>query len=429
MKKLVINGGAKTLESASERFFHWPIVTQEDIAAVTEVLCQGSMSGTEITKQFEKEYADWNGSQYALGCCNGTAGLAAALWSCNVGAGDEVIAPALTYWASCAAVLTLGGTVNFAEVDPETLCISPSDVAKRITPRTRAIVVVNYAAMPADWDTLLPLARQHNIKIIEDNSHAHGSLYKGKMCGSFGDIAVASLMAGKSLAIGEAGMITTNDRTLYERCIAFGHYERTGVASRFNPADAQIHDLELQKFAGLPLGAVKHRMNQTCSAMGRVQLKYYPERCAVIQKAMNYLADGLDQLPGLKVFRPTTVNSTKGGWYYPLCSYNSHELAGVSAESFAAALSAEGIPTINGANRPLHTHNYFHFADIFHQGEPTALAFGQRDTRQGPGTLKITENVINSAFSLPWFKHFDSEVLDNYIATYKKVIDNINELI
>lgn len=430
MSNLAILGGEKIISEVKDELFHWPIVTDEDIAAVTDVLKRGVMSGTDITKEFEREYAAWNGVKYALGTCNGTAALAAAMWACGVGAGDEVICPSLTYWASCAAALTFGATVNFADVDPDTLCLDPKDIEHRIGPRTKAIIVVNYAAMPASLDEIVKIAHKHGIKVIEDNSHAQGSMYKGRMCGSIGDIAGASLMAGKSFAIGEAGMITTDNRELYERCIAFGHYERTGAPSRFNPVDQQITMDDLLPYKGLPMGAVKHRMNQTCSAMGRVQLKHHPQRITEIEKAMNYFADQIDKVPGLRVIRPAKGSGlTKGGWYFSLCHYDSSKFGGLRAAKFAEAVRAEGLHCANGANTPLHLHNYFHTADIFNMGKPTVLSFGQRDVRQGPGTLPVTEAVSEKVVMIPSFKRFDRAEIERYASAYRKVADAASELL
>jgi dTDP-4-amino-4,6-dideoxygalactose transaminase len=430
MSKLAILGGEKTISEVNDELFHWPIVTDEDINAVTDVLKKGKMSATEITKEFEKDYAAWNGTDYALGTCNGTAALTAAMWACGVGAGDEVICPSLTYWASCAAALTFGATVNFADVDPETLCLDPKDIEHRIGPRTKAIIVVNYASMPAELDTIIEIAHRLGIKVIEDNSHAQGSMYKGRMCGSIGDISGASLMAGKSFAVGEAGMITTRNRELYERCVAFGHYERTGAPSRFNPVDQQITMDDLLPFKGLPLGAVKHRMNQTCSAMGRVQLKHYPARIAEIDEAMNYFADQLDEIPCLRVVRPKKGSGlSKGGWYFPLCHYDKKKLSGLSAEKFTEAMRGEGVSCGNGANIPLHLHNYFHSADIFNMGRPTAISFGQRDVRQGVGSLPVTEAVAENVIQIPWFKKLDKTSIDKYAEAYRKVAEAAKELL
>lgn len=430
--RLAVKGGTPTVNptDADTRLFHWPIVTADDEQAVLDVMRSGRMSATDITKQFESQYAAWQGSRYALATCNGTAGLLAAMWACEVGAGDEIICPSITYWASAAPALMLGAAVNFAEVDPNTLCLDPDDIAHRIGPRTRAIVVVNYAGHPADYDRILPLAREHGIKVIEDNSHAHGSRYKGRMCGTFGDISAASLMSGKSLAVGEGGVITTDDATLYERCVAFGHFERTGVASNFNPVDQQVHDQALLQFQGLPLGAAKHRMNQMCSAMGRVQLKHYPDRIDEIQKAINRFWSLLEDVPGLRPHRIDEADSTMGGWYYARGLYVPEELGGLPVGRFCEAVRAEGVTMCTpGLNTPLHAHAFFHKADIFRQGQPTAVAFGQRDVRQRRGNLPVSDGLNARVLSIPWFKHDQPQHIERYAEAYRKVAEQADELL
>lgn len=432
MKKgLAIFGGPKSVTKDAGDIFKWPIVTREDEDAVLNVLRNGAMSGTDITKCFEKEFAAWMGMDYALGYCNGTESLRGAMWACGVKAGDEVICPSMTYWASCTSALSLGAAVNFADIDPDTLCIDPDDIEHRIGPRTRAIVAVHYTGYPADMDAIMKIARRHGIKVIEDVSHAHGSLYKGRMCGTMGDIAAMSMMAGKSFAIGEAGMIVTNSRILYERCISYGHYERTGAPSNFNPSEKCIQDEELAKFAGVPLGGFKHRMNQTCSAMGLVQLKYYPERMAEIQRAMNRFWDLIEGAPGIKAHRPPKDSgSTMGGWYAARGLYRSEELGGLPVHRFCEAVQAEGVGCCApGANGPLHLHPVFHSADIFGMGKPTMISFGQRDVRQGPGTLPVSERIKEIAFSIPWFKHDRPEIIKEYAAAYRKVAERAEDLL
>ncbi|MDD5596306.1 MAG: DegT/DnrJ/EryC1/StrS family aminotransferase [Victivallaceae bacterium] len=429
-KQLAVNGGSKAVEEFKSELCIWPIVTDEDRAAIVKVLDECSMSATVITKEFEKEYAAWIGVKYALGYCNGTSALHAAMWACGVGAGDEIICPSMTYWASCTAALSLGAAVNFADIDPDTLCIDPEDIEHRIGPKTKAIVVVHYSGYPADMDRIMEIAGRHGVKVIEDASHSHGSMYKGRHTGTIGDICGMSMMSGKAFAIGEAGLVTTNDRSLYERCIAFGHYERTGAASNFNAVDAQVTDSELQKFAGIPLGGYKHRMNQWCSAMGKVQLKHYPARIAEIDKAMNYFCDLLDAVPGLKTHRPPAGSGlTKGGWYHPVCHYNPEELKNVPIETFCKAVTAEGVKCNPGINFPLHLHKIFHEADIFNMGKPTMISFGQRDVRQGPGTLPVSEASGRRNFTIPKFTTYDKTEIEKVAAAFKKVADNIDELI
>ena len=429
-KVLAVNGGSKAIENFNQELCVWPLVTDEDRKVIVDVLDKRAMSGTDITKEFEKEYAAWIGAKYALGYCNGTSALHAAMWACGVGAGDEIICPSITYWASCTAALSLGAAVNFADIDPETLCIAPKDIEHRIGPKTKAIVAVHYTGYPAEMDAIMEIATRHNVKVIEDASHSHGSMYKGRHTGTIGDITGMSMMSGKAFAIGEAGLMTTNNRELYERCIAFGHYERSGAPSRFNAVDSQISDPELRKFAGIPLGGYKHRMNQWCAAMGKVQLKHYPERMAEIDKAMNYFCDLLDAIPGLKAHRPPKNSGlTKGGWYCPICHYTPEKVKNVPVELFCKAVDAEGVMCAPGVNFPLHLHKVFHEADIFNMGKPTMISFGQRDVRQGPGSLPISEDICKKTFHLPRFTTYNKAEIEKTAAVYKKVIDNIDELV
>src|SRR5690606_17329115 len=124
----------------------------------------GAMSGTDITLQFEKEFAAWQGTEYALGYCNGTMALQAAMFGCGVGRGDEIICPSVTYWASALPAFTLGATIVFADIEESTLCLDPADIEHRITERTKAIVPVHYMGHPCDMDAIMEIARRHNVK-------------------------------------------------------------------------------------------------------------------------------------------------------------------------------------------------------------------------------------------------------------------------
>ena len=239
---LALLGGDKAVTSERPDLFAWPIVTERHEQAVLDVLRSRRMSGIELTKQFERKYAQALGRKYGLAYHNGTAAILGAMYGLGVGLGDEVICPSITYWASVAQAYTLGATPVFADVDPETICINPADIEHRIMPRTKALVVVHYAGMPAEMDAIMKIAAEHNLKILEDASHAHGALYKGRQIGTFGEAAAFSLMTGKALAIGEGGILFTDDKQVYERALLFGHYIRHD----------EITLDELKPFAGLP---------------------------------------------------------------------------------------------------------------------------------------------------------------------------------
>lgn len=151
------------------------------------------MSGLDVTREFEKEFAEWLGVKYALTHNTGTAALQSAMFGIGIGHRDEIICPSITYWASCLQVYSLGGTVVFADINRETLCVDPNDIEHRITPRTEAIIAVHYTGMPAEMDAIMEIAERHNLNVIEDVSHSHGVLYKGRMVGTFGDVAGFSI--------------------------------------------------------------------------------------------------------------------------------------------------------------------------------------------------------------------------------------------
>ncbi len=429
-EQLAINGGPKAVQSDPGDIFQWPIITEEDEQACLEVLRRGAMSGTDVTKQFEQEYAEWHGVDYALGCSSGTAALQSAMWACGVRAGDEIIAPSLTYWASALPVFSLQGTVVFAEVDPNTLCLDPNDIEHRITDRTKAIVPVHYCGHPADMDPIMEIAEKHNLKVIEDVSHAHGALYKGRLVGTIGHVGCFSVMSGKSLAVGEGGMLITNDRKIWEYAIAWGHYGRTKATQWTGDLDqAVITEPELKPFVGLPWGGYKYRMHQLSSAVGRVQLKHYRSRMEEIQKAMNYFWDQLEGVPGLKAHRPPKdSDTTMGGWYAARGLYVEEELDGLPIEKFCAAVREEGVSCSPGINDPLHLHPLLNDADIYGHGKPTRIANSDRDLRQPEGSLPVTESMPRRCYSIPWFKHYRPEIIDEYALAYRKVAENADQI-
>ncbi len=419
VSQLAIHGGPRAVQTDLGDMFTWPIITDEDEAAVLDVLRAGKMSETDITQEFERELAEWHQVEYALGHNTGTAALHAAMWACGVGVGDEIISPSLTYWATCLPAFSLGATIVFADVCADTITLDPADVERRITDRTKAIIPVHYTGYPCDMDPLMDIAQRHGVKVIEDVSHAHGGLYKGRLVGTIGHVGAMSIMSGKALPCGEGGFLITNDRQIWERAVAFGHYERT----------AQLEDPELKPFAGLPWGGCKYRMHQISSAVGRVQLRHYRPRMQEIQKAMNHFWDLLEGVPGLRAHRPPKDSgSTMGGWYAAHGLYRAGELNGLSIHRFCEAVRAEGCSTGAGANMPLHLHPLLNEADIYGHGKPTRIANSARDVRQGPGSLPVTERIPESCYAIPWFKHYRPQIIEEHALAFRKVAEHADEL-
>ncbi len=421
--KLAVRGGPKALTADVGDLFRWPIVTEEDEGAVLEVLRRGAMSGTDVTHLFERDLSAWFDTEHVLCHNTGTSAIHAALWAVGVGRGDEVISQSMTYWGSSLQVFSLGATVVFAEMDPETLTLDPGDIEHRITERTKAIIPVHYCGYPADMDPIMEIAAKHGLRVVEDVSHAQGGLYKGRLLGTIGDVGAMSIMSGKSLACGEGGFVVTGDDEIYERAAAFGHYERM----------SGLRHPELKPLAGFPLGGYKYRMHQLSSAVGRVQLRHYRERIEIIQTAMNYFWDRLEGTPGVRAHRPAADSgSTMGGWYAARGLYRPEELGGLPVARFCQAVSAEieggGFRVSPSANALMHLHPVLNDADVYGDGKPTRIAFSDRDLRQPEGSLPVTESLPGRCYSIPWFKHHRPGVIDQFADAFRKVAENADQL-
>ena len=424
---LAILGGTPviTAENVSaetkDKLFRAMVLTEEAVEAAVEVIRSGNFSGTDITEKFQNEFAAWQGTDYAIAYCNGTMSLTAAMFAIGLGEGDEIICPTKTYWASVSQALNFGASAVFCNIN-DMLSMDPDDLERCISPRTKAIMVVHYIAYPCDMDRIMAIAKKHNLMVIEDVSHAQGGLYKGKKLGTFGDVAAMSLMSSKSFACGELGVLVTSNRKIYERAMAFGHYER-------NNANYIQESEELKPFYHIALGGMKGRANQVCTAIARDQLKHYDERSAEIRRAMNYFWDQLEGLPGIRAIRvDESTGSNMAGWYCPHGAYKPEELHGLSAKRFAEAVRAEiGDICYEGGNYCLHTHNFFKEFDLTGCGAPSRIAHNEYDVRQDDHLCD--PSLEKYCFSIPRFNYLDKEVIDLYAMGYRKVIENHMDLL
>lgn len=421
MSILAVRGGKPLMDSFDlpEEMFRWPVLTENSEAAVLDVLRSNRISGNDITVRFEREFAEWNRTKHAVCATNGTMALEAAMFAAGLKAGDEIICPTKTYWASCLSAQKLGIAVVFANVDPDTVCLSPDDLERCLSPWTRAVMAVHYWAHPCDMDRICEFCRRHGLKLIEDVSHAQGGRYKGKKLGTFGDVAAMSLMSQKSFSAGELGILVTDDDTVYERALAYLHYERNN--------EQNIHDPELTPYMHMPLGAMKGRANQMCAALALEQLKIYDERTAEIRKALNYFWDRLEGCPGVHGIRvDESDGSDMAGWYVPHFTYCPEE-TGVGFHAFCDAVSAEiawKIPL--GGNYPLHTHPIFQTWDPMGLGKPARIAFAHRDVRELDAALGPSERILCA--ETPYFRRFIPKEIDKIADGFLKVAENLDQL-
>lgn len=196
-------------------------IDEKDIEAVIEVMRSDYLTTGPKVSEFEKKVADYVGAKYAVAVNSGTAALHIACLAAGIGKNDEVITSPLTFAASSNCVLYCGGIPVFADIDENTYNISPQDVEKKITDRTKAIIPVHYAGQPCDMDALTEIADRHNLIIIEDAAHALGASYNNKKIGAISEMTCFSFHPVKPITTGEGGMVTTDNEELYKRLVLF----------------------------------------------------------------------------------------------------------------------------------------------------------------------------------------------------------------
>jgi dTDP-4-amino-4,6-dideoxygalactose transaminase len=235
-----------------------------ELKAVSRVIRSNWLTQGPVTEEFERRFADYIGTKYALAVSSGTTALHLALLSLNIGRGDEVICPSLSFVASANAICYVGAKPIFADIVSENnFDISADSIEKRITPKTKAIMVVHYGGYPCDMDAISKLAKRHNLKIIEDAAHAHGAVYKGRRCGGLGDIACFSFFSTKNMVTGEGGMVLTNDAAIAEKVrLLRSHGMTTQTLDRYR-GHAHTYDVIMLGY--------NYRINEIASALGIVQ--------------------------------------------------------------------------------------------------------------------------------------------------------------
>lgn len=417
-EKLAIHGGSKVVTRQSPGFGTWPIVTEEDERAVLDVLHARSMSGTDITFELEQEYAQWEGSEFALACNNGTSAIHCAMYGLGIGRGDEVITPTWTFWATHTQLLNLGATPVFCDLDPRTLCPDPADVERRITDKTAAIIVVHIGGCAANMDAFMDISARHGIPVLEDYSHSHASTWKGRKVGSIAQVGAASIMSGKPLATGEGGMMNTNDRDIYERAVMFGH----GDHVKF------VQNQEYKRLGGPPWGGYKYRMHQMTSAMARVQLRHFDEYRAPGVRNMERFFGQVCSVPGVGCnYALHDPDVTTGASYWQMLILDDEIVQRVPNSVLAQAIRAEGAPASAGGYFCHHLHPFWNECDVYGDGRPTRIAFS-RDVRQGVGDCPNAERIVKHLIQVPRMIQPDDEYVDQLAAAYVKVFTNLDQL-
>ena len=344
---LAVAGGMPVRDTKARPWPKWPVGTQDDVAAVAEVILSGRWTRWTGDRAVALEQAlqEYTGARRVVAVANGTAALEIALKAVGVRPGDEVIVPAYSFVASATAILQVGGVPVFADVQPETHNIDPDSAESLVTPRTRAIMPVHMAGLPCDMDRILAIARRHDLKVVEDAAQAIGGKWKDRRAGTIGDAGCYSFQASKNVSCAEGGAIVTDDDVVADKAFSRMHIGR-------KPGG--------EFYTHYVLGW-NYRLTELQAALLLSQLERFPALQARRRENAAFLRDRLAEIPGIA---PTVEYDfvTEHGLHGYKARFLSEEFApglGVKREAFLKALHAEGIPCSAGYEHPLYKNPLF----------------------------------------------------------------------
>jgi dTDP-4-amino-4,6-dideoxygalactose transaminase len=366
--------------------------------------------------QLEEEFLKFLQHQrkFAITFNSGTAALMASYFALGIGEDDEVICPAITYHAAVTPLYFLKANPVLVDVDARTWTLDPDLIEAAITPQTKAITVVHQWGHPGDMDAIMEIAKKHNLKVIEDCSHAHGSTYKGKQVGTFGDIAVFSLQANKIVFAGEGGILVTNSTEYHDRATLLGHYR--------DRARDEIKDPFYQQFWVTGYG-LKLRMSPYNAITARYALQELEKNILSRYSCLSYFSQKLAHLPEISVpYVSPTV--TMGAWYGFKPIYHSEKLFNIPREKYIQLLKSEGVEVSEPGSPAFSELPLFQIKDDKMYTKPRNKRTYQL------GDFPVAEKLAKSALSLPTFTNWpkDKKMIDQYAKAFQKVHDLAHQL-
>lgn len=336
-EKLAMNGGPKAVTNT---LIGWPQFSEEAIKAVEEVLRSGKVNYWTGPKgmEFEKKFAEWQGSQYAISTSSGTSALHTALVVLGIGPGDEVIVPSYTFIATSFSVVQAGAIPRFADVNIDDHCISVESAEKLINDRTKAIMPVHLYGNVCDMDQITAFAKTYSLYVIEDNAEAFGGVYKGKKTGTLGDMAACSFCQNKTFTTGgEGGMVTTDDEELAWLARSFRDHGYD-VKERLNLLELEQKLPYIHNMVGW-----NYRMTEMQSAIGLAELERMDSwNLSRRKRNASIIMDALRDLPQVK-YLPVDTPDRQNGWYVLACSLDIENMS-CDIEQFVKTAAAEGVP-------------------------------------------------------------------------------------
>jgi perosamine synthetase len=389
---LAIHGGSPVRETLLP--YGRQKVEDVDIDAVVEVLRSDWLTTGPRVEEFEDAFATRVGAAHAVSFSSGTAALHAAAFAAGLKSGDEAITTPMTFAATANSILYQNATPVFADVCPDTLNLDPEQVELRISPQTRAIIVVDYAGHPADLEPIVGLARRNGLMVIEDACHALGAEYRGQRVGSIADMTAFSFHPVKHITTGEGGMVATSDGKLAETLRRFRNHGISTEARQRQSAGQWHYEMVLLGF--------NYRLPDIACALGTEQLKKLDANLARRREIAARYAAAFAEIPG--VILPTTRPAANPAWHlYPI-QLDSQKLR-ADREQIFGALRAENIG-VNVHYIPVHLHPYYR------------ERFGYKG-----GEFPIAERAYSRLISLPMFHGMSDRDAGDVIEAVRKVLN------
>ena len=389
MEKLAIEGGVPVRQKALP--YGRQSIDDADIEAVVAVLRSDWLTTGPKVVEFERAFAEYTGAQHAVALCNGTAALHALMAGLKIGPGDEVIVPAITFVASANCVVYQGGTPVFADIDPATLLIDPASVAAKITPRTKAIIAVDYAGQPCEYPALRAIASQHGLTLLADACHALGGSLDGRRVGVLADASSFSLHPVKPITTGEGGVITTDNADLAQALRIFRNH---GITTEFRQREQQgswVYEMQ-------DLG-YNYRLSDIHCALGVSQLGKLPAWVRRRNELATQFDAALRDLPEAEPL--ARLPQREHAWHLYVLQLRLGRLRATRQEIFSA-LRAEGIH-VNVHYAPVHLHPFY-----------------RRTFGTAPGLAPAAEAAYERLITLPLFPRMtDADVADVITAVDK----------
>lgn len=412
-EKLAILGGPKTAKIKPPHFL-WPPINKKIEKAVIKQLYDSisiyDRSG--IFKEFEDAFAKYHSRKYALLCSSGTAAIHSMFVAAGFKEGDEVICPVYTFFATVTPLLFTGAKPIFCDID-ENGNIDPREIEKKITPKTRGIIVTHMWGIPCKMNEIVKICKKNNLILLEDCSHAHGAKYKEKLVGTFGDLAAWSLQGPKNVSGGEGGILVTDSEEFYYKALLFGHYNK-----RCKQEISKSHPLYKYVTTGMGL---KLRAHPLPIAIAYEVFKNLDKYLKVKRLFANKMIKSLRKEKGILLPPAYFDSEIQPSWYAFVFQYNQKELNNLSIEKFFEALQSEGLNEVDrpGSTCPLN------LLPLFQNPAELFPVYKNQYFSYKPGDFPKAEKFYQNAIKLPvWAFKKDLKFVNLYIEGIKKVIRN-----